>query len=123
MHRTGRRHGRALPALAAAAAASACSYVEDEGWSDVARVEVYVERARLAPGDTAGVVGYAFREDGRLQTHARRAVTFRSSDAAVATVAGAGRGVVRGVAPGSAWLIGESAGRRDSVPVRVTPVP
>ncbi|MDF1506126.1 hypothetical protein PYV61_24440 [Roseisolibacter sp. H3M3-2] len=105
------------------AAAAGCEGSYLIGVPDVARVEVAVAPARLAVGQGAVATGVAFRANGAVIEHARRAVGFRSTDTAVASVTGVRTGEVRALAAGTAWIVGESGGRRDSVRVTVTPAP
>jgi uncharacterized protein YjdB len=54
-------------------------------------------------------------------THNRRKPTYHSSDIAIATVSS--DGVVFGVASGTAWIVAESGGKKDSAQIKVTPTP
>jgi len=115
-----RRSGvRAVGLALASLAAAGCSFIT--GVPGVDRVKVTLTPSTIAATSSpAVVVGEALRKDGSVITHSRRVVTFRSSNPAVATVSGSGNGAVAGVSPGTAYIIGESDGKRDSALVTVT---
>jgi uncharacterized protein YjdB len=117
----GRRSGARAFGLALASLASAgCSFIT--GVPGVDRVRVTLSPNTIAAGASpAVVVGEALRKDGSVITHTRRVVTFRSTNPAVATVSGSGNGAVAGVGAGTAYIVGESDGKRDSALVTVTP--
>lgn len=111
---------RLLLSAAASVWLAGCSWIT--GVPDVDHVTVVVSPTTITVnGQPAQVVGTAYRDDGSVITHTRRTVGFRSSDPAVASVSGSGSGVVTGVSVGTAWIIGESGGKKDSVQVSVTP--
>ncbi|MDF1504375.1 Ig-like domain-containing protein [Roseisolibacter sp. H3M3-2] len=113
---------RALGLAVASVAAAGCSFIT--GVPDVDRVRVTLSPSTIAATSTpAQITGEALRKDGSVINHSRRVVTFRSSNPAVATVSGTGNGVVAGVTAGSAYIIGESGGKKDSALVTVTPAP
>jgi uncharacterized protein YjdB len=117
-----RAAARLLASVTAAVWLTGCAWIT--GVPNVDRVSVVVSPPSIpAGGQTAAVVGEALRDDGSVITHTRRIVSFRSSNPAVATVSGSGSGVVTGVAVGTAWIIGESGGKRDSAQITVTPPP
>ena len=113
---------RAVGLALASIAAAGCSFIT--GVPDVDRVRVTLSPGTIAATSTpAQVVGEALRKDGSIITHTRRVVTFRSTNPAVATVSGSGSGVVAGVSTGTAYIVGESGGKRDSALVTVTAPP
>ena len=114
------RVARSLASAAAALALAACSWIT--GVPDVDRVTVTVTPATIFAGGQPGqVIGQSLRKDGSVITHNRRIVSFRSSNPAVATVSGSGTGIVSGVAAGTAYIIAENDGKRDSALVTVLP--
>ncbi len=111
---------RLLSVGAAAVALTGCEFLT--GVPNVERVRVTVGNAVIAAqGPGTPVSGEAYDGDGGLINHRRRIVNFRSSDPAVATVSGAGNGTVIGISPGTAWIVGESGGKKDSAQVEVRP--
>ena len=111
---------RLLSVGAAAVALTGCEFLT--GVPSVDRVRVTIGNAVIAAqGAGTPVSGEAYDGDGGLINHRRRIVNFRSSDPAVATVSGAGNATVLGIAPGTAWIIGESGGKKDSAQVEVRP--
>lgn len=108
-----------LPAVAAGWLAG-CSFIT--GVPEVDRVRVTVASATIfAGGAGTPIIGEAFDKRGGIVTHRLRIVKFTSSAPTVATVSGSGNGTVLGLAPGTAWIIGESDGKKDSVQVTVQP--
>jgi uncharacterized protein YjdB len=115
-----RAAARLLASITAAVWLTGCSWIT--GVPNVDRVSVVVSPPTIsAGGQGAQVVGEALRDDGSVITHTRRIVSFRSTNPAVATVSGSGSGVVTGVSQGTAYIVGESGGKRDSAQVTVTP--
>ena len=115
-----RAAARLLASAAAALALAGCSWIT--GVPDVDHVGVALSPTSIAVNSQpAQVVGTAYRKDGSVITHTRRTVGFRSTNPAVATVSGSGTGIVTGVTVGTAWIVGESGGKRDSVRITVTP--
>ncbi|MGZ8413189.1 MAG: hypothetical protein ACXWZS_04275 [Gemmatirosa sp.] len=108
-----------IPFVAGAIAACDGTYIE--GPPTPARVTVTVVRSVLRVGDSTAITAFVLDRNGKIIQHARRVASFRSSDTGIAIVLGSGVGTVRGLAPGSATIVAESGGRRDSVIVRVTP--
>ncbi len=118
----GPRVARSLASATAVLALAGCSWIT--GVPDVDRVSVTLAPTSIAVnGQPAQVVGTAYRKDGSVITHTRRTVGFSSSNPAIASVSGSGNGVVTGVGVGTAWIVGESGGKKDSVLVTVTPTP
>ncbi|MGZ8458260.1 MAG: Ig-like domain-containing protein [Gemmatirosa sp.] len=115
-----RAAARLLASVTAAVWLTGCSWIT--GVPNVDRVSVVVSPPTIsAGGQAAAVIGEALRDDGSVITHTRRIVSFRSTNPTVATVSGSGSGVVTGVTAGTAWIVGESGGKRDSAQVTVTP--
>ena len=113
---------RLLASAAAVLALAGCSWIT--GVPDVDRVSVTVAPNSIAVnGQPASVVGTAYRKDGSVITHTRRTVGFSSTNPGVAPVSGSGTGIVTGVSVGTAWIVGESGGKKDSVQVTVTREP
>jgi len=83
-----------------------------------AAVVLSADSIRLAPGELVRLTAEVRDAAGRAL--ADRAVAWRSSSAAIVTVAG---GSVTGVAAGSALVIAESGGRADTARVVVAPPP
>jgi uncharacterized protein YjdB len=123
---TGRRSpgvrglARLLTVAAATVAVTGCEFLT--GVPGVDRVRVTVGNAVIAAqGAGTPVSGEAYDDDGGLINHRRRIVNFRSSNPSVATVSGAGTGTVLGISAGTAWIIGESGGKKDSAQIEVRP--
>ena len=111
---------RLLTVATAAVAVTGCEFLT--GVPSVDRVRVTIGNAVIAAqGAGTPVSGEAYDDDGGLINHRRRVVNFRSSDPSVATVSGAGAGTVLGISPGTAWIIGESGGKKDSAQIEVRP--
>ena len=111
---------RLLTVGAAAVALTGCTFLT--GVPGVERVRVTVGNPNIAAkGPATPISGEAYDSDGGLINHRRRIVNFRSSNPAVATVSGAGQGQVLGLSVGTAWIVGESGGKKDSAQVTVGP--
>ena len=111
---------RLLTVVAAAVGLTGCSWIT--GVPSVERVRVTLGNPNIAAnGPATPISGEAYDDDGGLINHRRRIVNFRSSNPAVATVSGAGQGQVVGLSVGTAWIVGESGGKKDSAQVTVGP--
>ncbi|GLC27033.1 hypothetical protein rosag_35460 [Roseisolibacter agri] len=86
-------------------------------------MRVTLGSSSVAAGASVPVTGESFEKSGALITHRQRIVRLTSSDPSVATVSGSGTGTVIGVKAGTAWVIGEAGGKRDSAQITVTPPP
>jgi uncharacterized protein YjdB len=114
-----RRSGAGVALFVAlfAAGPTGCEFIT--GVPDVGYVEVSVSPPEFPAGTNSRATAAARKNGGGLITHNRRRPAFSSSDNAIATVSS--DGVVFGVAKGTAWIIAESGGKKDSARVTVTP--
>lgn len=108
----------ALGVALLATGATGCSIIE--GAPSVGRVEVSVAPTTIVVGQNAQATGTAFDKDGDPIRNNRRDVVFSSRNTAVATVGG-NSGVIIGVAPGTAEIVGTSDGKSASATITVLP--
>lgn len=117
----GPRVARSLVPVAAVLALAGCSWIT--GVPNVDRVRVTLGSRSIPAGGSVPVVGESFEKSGAVITHRQGTVRLTSSNPAVATVSGSGTGTVIGVSTGTAWIVGEARGKRDSAQITVLPPP
>ncbi|GJG85624.1 hypothetical protein tb265_08050 [Gemmatimonadetes bacterium T265] len=114
-----RATGTLLTAALAAFAASACTFLT--GVHSVSRVTVTVAPTTIAVNQTATAFGTAYDGNRALTGNSRYNITFSSTNQSVATVS-ATSGLVIGVTYGTAYIVGQNSGKRDSAMITVRPV-
>lgn len=113
-----RTTGTFLFAALTALSTSACSFLT--GVRNVDRVTVTVAPTTISINQTAAAFGASYDGNDALQGN-RYAVTFSSSNQAIATV-NPTTGIVVGVSYGSTYIVGQNNGKRDSAMITVRPV-